>query len=326
MLKGWGESELKIAKERNVVVYAGPLAGYDTAYLLIDKETKLLATGMRDQLNYELAAEDYAEGKWAHIGQFLTDALGHQFEAFRLWVTSAMNPNLYCDRILVLTGDHEAAQTLQRIITYLTGNREANAETYLTGGNKHYNVHLIGSEHLTYDGPIRLKVSRMLTRFLSPRRNVHVPGGKVSFVLPKLWQRLSIITDERSLMRLKDSANKYIVLKLNPAKLTATQLEQEIDYLGLAIASDVDEEQIEQTPAYWYQDATPAKLNGWDLLEAIGALPGDWKGTAGDFVEATMCPISARVIGRRLTSLANDKKILTSRVLDGKVLYRRIGN
>jgi hypothetical protein len=324
LLQSWSETQLKKAKEQPVV-YAGPLAGWDTAYLRIAENTTLIAMGERHLLDYETADEDYTDEKWSHIRQFLSDALGDQFGTFRQWCISAMNPMLYCDRTLVLTGDHKAAETLQRVITLLTSNRQKNAEAYLTGASKHYNVDLIGSEHLVYNGPITLKVSRMLKKFWTSRRDVYVPGGKVSFTVPKLWQRVSIITDEETVRRLRESADMYIVLKLNPAKLTATQLDREIDYFGLAAASQLGEEQPEQTPAYWYQDAESTKVDGWDLLEAIDALPANWEGTGGAFVETTMCPKSAKVIGRQLKAVADKRELLTWRRLDGERLYKKVG-
>jgi hypothetical protein len=159
LLQSWSETQLKKAKEQPVV-YAGPLAGWDTAYLRIAENTTLIAMGERHLLDYETADEDYTDEKWSHIRQFLSDALGDQFGTLRQWCISAMNPMLYCDRTLVLTGDHKAAETLQRIVTLLTSNRQKNAEAYLTGASKHYNLDLIGSEHLVYNGPITLKVSR----------------------------------------------------------------------------------------------------------------------------------------------------------------------
>lgn len=325
MLKGWDEAELKTAKEQRIVPYAGPVSGWDTAYLKIDKDTRIVATGMRDHLDYEAAAEDYSEEKWSDVRQFLIGALGDQLEgSFWQWCISLMNPKLYCDRTLVLTGDRETAEKLQRIITLLTGNRQKNAEAYLTGASKLYNVDLIGSEHLVYDGAIGLKVRRMLKKFWTARRDVYVPGGKVSFMLPKLWQRLSIITDEKSLDRLKDHADRYIVLKLYPAKLTEAQLDREIDYLGFAIRSDVDIDKTEQTPAYWYQNAAPEKVDGWDLLEAIDSMPFDLEWTGGYFVKTTSCPKSAKVMGRPLKAIADKKELLTWRCLDGERLYKRV--
>jgi hypothetical protein len=340
----WRDSDLLGAKER-AVIYAGPIAGWTDAYLRIHKGVTLLATDGPEPLadECELSGHDengneidlLARENRRTIADFLiaatktveSETSEAQLQILWRWLHGLVSSDLYCDRILVLTGDEETAERLQTIITLLTGNRVHEAGSYLTGQRKHYNAHLIGSEHLTYNGPITLKVSRMLPNFYTAKRDVYVPGGKVAFPLPNLWQRLSIFTDEQSAeRRLREHAHRYVVLKLSPAKISLQEINDEIDYFNLYFSKF--RTVTEQTPAFWFESSNGSKESSvWDTAGAVKALPADWKGTAGQFVEATQCPTSAKLIGKELKQFCVEHpEVLTWKLLHGNVVYKKGGN
>lgn len=313
---GCSDDQLNDAKTDNLVAYAGPVAGWQEVVLQINRSTRVLAIGKPEGLIKPRT--DHCRT----IDQFLKKALRNDQGQLRVltdWLAGLVYEDFYSDKILVLVGEPEAAEAIQDIITVLCGCRERKMEKYLQGLTK-FNANLIGYEHLTYDGRITLKVSRMLQQFFSAGRDIITPGfNQVEFNIPKLWQRISVSTEGDGLDRLRKMESHYIVLKLSPAKADMDAIYKEVDYFG----NNLPDKTHFPSASFWYQLADH-RIETFNLETEVKALPNHWEFTAGQFVASTRCPESPRVIGRSLLALTKGKNpLLTSRLKDGKVLYKK---
>jgi hypothetical protein len=324
---GCSESAMMQAKNYGQVVYAGPVAGLTTGLYSLSKNVDILVTEQLDSVF--LMDEPDEQPDLPQTMRFLVKLVGGEQAPYLLnWLWECCNPKVFASQILVLVGNEKTGSILQHYITTLVGGREKGLSRYLTDVIKH-NVHLLGYEHLWYQGKLNARPVRLLQEFTQASRYITIPYSSVSFRFPELWQRISVNTaDTHGLERLRPFSSDYLVLQLEPIVDDLPDfylLKQEIDaMIGLGYSTAYHNE-MPPSQAYWYPTAKEGLKAG--MAGYISRLPAGWQGTTHQFKQLyPELGLSERQLGRQLTSFARaNSKQLHKRLLHGISRYEKKG-